>query len=319
MKPSFRRSQEKIEAGAGVTPLAAGLRRRHRPGERLVEWFIAFNGLLAVAILVGIFAFLLKEGLPFFADVNPWKFITGTKWYPVSDPPTFGLMPSLVSTLWVTLIAAAVAVPIGIACAAYLSEVAPQWLREIAKPVIELLAGIPSVVIGFIGLMVLAPFIKDFLNLNTGLVGVTAGIMLAVMSLPLIISISEDAMAAVPDEYRKASYALGSTRWQTIRHVIIPSALSGISAAVMLGIGRAIGETMTVLMVAGGALSVPGSPLEPMRPMTATIAAEINNSVQGGLQYHALFAIGMVLFILTFMINLIADLVLERQRRKFSR
>jgi phosphate transport system permease protein len=318
MRLPFNRSR-KIKAGTGGTPLAASLRRRHRPGERLAEWFIAFNGLLAVLILASIFAFLLKEGLPFFSDVNVWKFISSTKWYPVSSPPTFGLMPSFVATLWVTLIAAVLAVPIGIACAAYLSEVAPPRLREIAKPVIELLAGIPSVVIGFIGLMVLAPFIKEFLNLNTGLVGLTAGVMLAVMSLPLIISISEDAMAAVPDEYRKASYALGATKWQTIWNVIIPSSLSGISAAVMLGIGRAIGETMTVLMVAGGALAVPGSPLEPMRPMTATIAAEVNNSVHGGLQYHALFAIGIVLFILTFIVNLIADTVLERQRRKFSR
>ena len=316
---SFIRRNKIPKASAKGPTLAASLRRRHRPGERAAEWLISLNGLLAVVVLIGIFVFLLKEGLPLFSEMSASKFFFGTHWYPVSDPPTFGLMPSLVATLWVTLIAAVLAVPIGVASAAYLSEVAPGWLRETSKPVIELLAGIPSVVIGFIGLIVLAPFIKDLFNLNTGLCGLTAGIMLAVMSLPLIISISEDAMAAVPDEYRQASYALGATKWQTIGHVIIPSALSGISAAIMLGIGRAIGETMTVLMVAGGALSVASTPTEPMRPMTATIAAEVNNSVQGGLQYKALFAIGVVLFVLTFVVNLIADLVLERQRRKFSR
>ena len=316
---SLIRHNKAENTGVGGIPPASGLRHRHRPGERAIEWFISLNGLIAVVILVGIFVFLLKEGLPLFSEIPADKFFFGTNWYPVSDPPTFGLMPSLVATLWVTLIAAVLAVPIGVASAAYLSEIAPGWLRETAKPVIELLAGIPSVVIGFIGLIVLAPFIKDLFNLNTGLCGLTAGIMLAVMSLPLIISISEDAMAAVPDEYRQASYALGATKWQTIWHVIIPSALSGISAAIMLGIGRAIGETMTVLMVAGGALSVASTPSDPMRPMTATIAAEVNNSVQGGLQYKALFAIGIVLFVLTFVVNLIADLVMERQRRKFSR
>lgn len=312
--------QNKIEnTDAGVKSSASGLRHRHRPAERATEWFISLNGLIAIAILIGIFIFLLKEGLPLFSEISASKFFFGTHWYPVSEPPSFGLMPSLVATLWVTLIAAVLAIPIGVASAAYLSEIVPGWLREMAKPIIELLAGIPSVVIGFIGLIVLAPSIKDLFNLSTGLCGLTAGIMLAVMSLPLIISISEDAMSAVPDEYRQASYALGSTKWQTIWHVVIPSALSGISAAIMLGIGRAIGETMTVLMVAGGALAVTDSPTEPMRPMTATIAAEVNNSVQGGPQYKALFAIGIVLFVLTFVVNLIADIVLERQRKKFSR
>ncbi len=171
---------------------------------------------------------------------------------------------------------------------------------------------------GLIGLLILSPAIQSIFNLNTGLCGLTAGIMLALMSLPVIVSVSEDALRAVPDEFRQASLALGATRWETIRHVSIPAALSGIAAAIMLGVGRAIGETMTVLMVAGGALGVPHSPADPMMPMTAAIASGIGNAVRGGLQYQALFAIGLVLFIITLIVNLFADRVLERQKRKFA-
>jgi phosphate transport system permease protein len=208
---------------------------------------------------------------------------------------------------------------VGVAVAAYLAEVAPDKVRETVKPIVEILAGFPSVVMGFLGLMLLSPLVQSAFNLNTGLSGLTAGIMLSLMSLPIIISVSEDALRAVPDEFRQASYALGATRWETIRHVSIPAALSGITAAVMLGVGRSIGETMTVLMVAGGALAVPVSPTEPMMPMTAAIASGIGNAVRGGLQYQALFAIGLILFLLTLGVNIVADRVLERQKRKFAR
>ena len=296
-----------------------GLRRRWRIGEKFIEGWIFLTGLLAIVVLLGIIALLLKEGLPAFLYTPPWEFFFGTRWYPVSEPPTFGIMPFFVSTLWVTLVATAISVPIGVACAAYLAEVAPDKIREAVKPIIELLAGIPSVVMGFIGLMLLSPLVQSAFNLNTGLCGLSAGIMLALMSLPIIVSVSEDALRAVPDQFRQASYALGATRWETIIHVSIPAALSGITAAVMLGVGRAIGETMTVLMVAGGALAVPVSPTEPMMPMTAAIASGIGNAVRGGLQYQALFAIGLILFILTLAVNVIADRVLERQKRKFAR
>jgi len=298
---------------------ARGLRRRWRIGERFIEGWIFLTGLLAIVVLLGIIALLLKEGLPVFLYTPPWEFFFGTRWYPVSEPPTFGIMPFFVSTLWVTLVATAISVPIGIACAAYLAEVAPGRVREAVKPVVELLAGIPSVVMGFIGLMLLSPLVQSAFNLNTGLCGLAAGIMLALMSLPIIVSVSEDALRAVPDSFRQASYALGATRWETIVHVCLPAALSGITASVMLGVGRAIGETMTVLMVAGGALAVPVSPTEPMMPMTAAIASGIGNAVRGGLQYQALFAIGLLLFILTLAVNIIADRVLERQKRKFAR
>lgn len=288
-------------------------------GEKFIESWIYLAGLLTIVVLLGIIILLVKEGVPIFFDTPPWEFFFGTKWYPVSEPPTFGIMPFFVATLWVTIVATAISVPIGIACAAYLAEVAPAKVRETVKPIIELLAGFPSVVMGFIGLILLSPLVQSVFNLPTGLTGLTAGIMLAFMSLPIIISVSEDALRAVPDEFRQASYALGATKWETIWHVGIPAALSGITAAVMLGVGRAIGETMTVLMVAGGALAVPISPAEPMMPMTAAITSGIGNAVRGGLQYQALFAIGLVLFILTLAVNLIADRVLERQKRKFQR
>ncbi len=298
---------------------ASGLGRRWRLGEKFIEGWIFLAGLLAIVVLLGIIALLIKEGVPIFLHTPPWEFFFGTKWYPVSEPPTFGIMPFFVATLWVTIIATLISVPIGVACAAYLSEVAPDSVRETVKPIVELLAGIPSVVMGFIGLTLLSPLVQSAFNLNTGLAGLTAGIMLAFMSLPIIISVSEDALRAVPDEFRQASYALGANKWETIWHICIPAALSGITAAVMLGVGRAIGETMTVLMVAGGALAVPISPTDPMMPMTAAIASGIGNAVRGGLQYQALFAIGLILFILTLAVNLIADRVLERQKRKFAR
>jgi phosphate transport system permease protein len=196
-------------AGAG---LKKGLGRRWRLGEKFIEGWILLAGLLSIVVLLGIVVLLFKEGLPIFLDTPPWEFFFGTRWYPVSEPPTFGIMPFFASTLWVTLVATAISVLIGVACTAYLSEIAPAKVRETAKPVIELLAGIPSVVMGFIGLMLLSPLVQSAFNLNTGLCGLTAGIMLSLMSLPIIVSVSEDALRAVPDSFRQASYALGATR-----------------------------------------------------------------------------------------------------------
>jgi phosphate transport system permease protein len=296
-----------------------GLKRRLRLGERVIEGWIFLAGMLAIIVLLGIIFILLKEGLPIVTNTNPWDFLFGTRWYPLADPPVFGIAPFFTSTLMITLISTIVAVPIGVACAAYLAEVAPPRVSETIKPVIEILAGIPSVMMGFIGLALLSPFVQSLFHLNTGLCGLTASIMLSLMSLPIIVSVSEDALHAVPHEFKEASYALGATKWETIWHVCIPSALSGIAAAVMLGVGRAIGETMTVLMVAGNALAVPASPTDPMTTMTAAIASGIGNAVRGGVQYQAIFAIGLILFILTLGVNIIAERVLERQKRKFAR
>jgi len=299
--------------------LAGNLRRRWRFSEKAIEGWIFLNGLLAVVILLGVLILLLREGLPAFSYTPVLKFFFGSKWYPVSEPPTFGMLPFFAATLWVTIVSTAIAVPVGIGCAAYLAEVAPAKVREAMKPVVELLAGIPSVVMGFIGLTLLSPLVQSIFHLNTGLCGLTAAIMLSLMSLPIIVTVSEDALRAVPNEFREAAYALGVTKWETIRYVCIPGALSGIAAATMLGVGRAIGETMTVLMVAGGALAIPYLPTQPMMPMTAAIASGIGNAVRGWLQYQALFAIGLVLFVMTLSVNLIADRVLERQKRKFAR
>jgi phosphate transport system permease protein len=311
--------QQKNIAPTAIAAANPGLKQRLRLGEKIIESWIFLAGMLAIVVLLGIILILLKEGLPIFANTPPWEFLFGTKWYPISDPPTFGIAPFFISTLMITAISTAVAVPIGVACAAYLSEVAPRRVSDVVKPIVEILAGIPSVMMGFIGLALLSPLVQNAFNLNTGLCGLTAAIMLSLMSLPIIVSVSEDALHAVPKEFKEASYGLGATKWETIWHVCIPAALSGIAAAVMLGVGRAIGETMTVLMVAGGALAVPVSPTDPMTTMTSAIASGIGNAVRGGLQYQALFAVGLILFILTLAVNIIAERVLERQKRKFSR
>jgi phosphate transport system permease protein len=212
-----------------------------------------------------------------------------------------------VGSFIVTFFATVVAVPLGVLSAVYISEIAPTWIKEILKPLIELLAGIPSVVLGFFGMVVIAPWLQDTFDLPTGLNIVNASVMLALMAVPTISSISEDALYAVPKEFKEASYALGATRSETILKVIIPSALSGISTAVILGMARAIGETMVVLMVAGGAAAIPESLFDSVRPMPASIAAEMGEAPFRSEHYHALFATGVVLFVLTLAFNLIAD------------
>ncbi len=290
-------------------------RRSERWSEWAIERIILASGLLTIVFILLIFTFLLKDSLPLF-KVYPLKaFLTGRDWYPISDPARFGLVPLLAGSLAVTLGSVIIAVPLGVAAAIYLAEVARPSIRESVKPVVEMLAAIPSVVFGFIGLLILAPYIKSLFDLPTGLTALTGSIMLAFMALPTIISISEDAISAVPREYREASLALGATQWQTISRVMVPAALSGITAAVMLGIGRVIGETMTVLMVTGNAALIPHSITQPVRTMTATIAAEMGEAVQYSEHYFALFSIGAVLFVITFAINFTADIVLHRFRR----
>jgi phosphate transport system permease protein len=248
--------------------------------------------------------------------INPFNFLFGRSWYPTAQPaPQLGILPLILGSLMVTFGAILVALPLGLAGAIYLSEVAHPAIRAVLKPAIEILAGIPSVVFGFFGLVVLVPFIQRTFHLNVGETALAGIIMLAIMSLPTVISISEDALSAVPGSYREASLALGATRWQTIVKIVVPAGLSGVTAAVMLGVGRAVGETMTVLMVTGNAAQIPHSLLVPVRTLTATIAAELGEAPQGGLHYEALFAIGIVLFVITFFINLIADLVNARYRR----
>lgn len=283
--------------------------------EFLISKTIFVCGILAIAVMALIFLFLLRASISF-GQLYPIKdFLTGRNWYPISEPPVFGALPLILGSLLVTAISVVIAVPLGVGTAIFLAEIAPGWLRETMKPIIEVIAAIPSVVLGFIGLTLLAPFIQNLLNLNTGLTALTGGIVLAFMALPTIISIAEDAITSAPRAYRQGSLALGATQWQTTSKVVVPAAASGISAAVMLGIGRAIGETMVVLMVTGNAAVMPTSlhsVLEPVRTLTGNIAQEMGETVFQSEHYYALFAVGLILFIITFIINWIADIVLYR-------
>ncbi|MDZ7402203.1 MAG: phosphate ABC transporter permease subunit PstC [candidate division KSB1 bacterium] len=284
--------------------------------EQAIHYFFFMNGLIAVIILVGIFSLLFTQGFPALKAVGLGDFFLSDHWDPTSpEKESYGILAMVVSTLMVTFGALVIAVPVGIACAAYLADVASPRVREIVKPVIEILAGIPSVVVGFLGIVVTGPFIAKVFGTANGLNAVNGSILLAVMALPTIISISEDAIVAVPQEFKSASLALGANKWQTLTRVTLPAAMSGIIAAVMLGMGRAIGETMTVLMACGNAPALPHSFLDPVRTMTATIAIELGETVQGSLHYQSLFVIGFVLFLMTFLVNLVSDLVLHKYQR----
>jgi len=280
----------------------------------LITRFIFLNGIISIIVLGLILTFLVYNSFKFFSSYPIFDFLGGKEWYPTSEPEKFGLLPLLTGSALVSFGAIIIAIPLGIGTAIYIGELAPRAVREVIKPIIEILASIPSVVIGFIGMTLLSGIIKDTFQLNTGLTALTGSIMLAFMSLPTIISISEDAINAVPNTYRFASTALGATKWQTAYKTVVPAASSGILAATMLGLGRVIGETMTVLMVTGNSPRLVFSLLQPVRTITGTIAAEMGETVQGGLHYSALFAIGLILFLITFFINFIADKYVNRSR-----
>ncbi|MHB0912993.1 MAG: phosphate ABC transporter permease subunit PstC [Armatimonadota bacterium] len=286
----------------------------------LIARFIWANGALAILAMVLIFVFLIKDAFPLFKSLSDARaFFAGTDWQP--EFGNFGVLPLLAGSIAVTLGAVVIAVPVGVLCAIYIAEFAPRAVREVLKPTVEVLAGIPSVVLGFIGLTITAPYLQKLLHMPTGLTALTGAVMLGFMALPTIISIAEDALVAVPGSYREGSLALGATHWETVHRVLVPAAKSGIVAACMLGVGRAVGETMTVLMVAGNAGNLPQSLsgivpffLGPVRTMTATIASDMGETVCNSPHYHALFAVGLTLFAITFAINLIADLIIGKSR-----
>ncbi len=280
-----------------------------------IQSLIRVLGVSTIGLVALIFLFLLVEGLPFLQV--PAGNLLGTRWYPTYD--LFGLWPLVLGSVLTTVVAILIAMPLGVATAVFIREVAPGWAREILKPMIEVLAGIPSVVLGFFGMTLLAPFLRQLLNLPTGLTALAGAILLAYMALPTMISVAEDALDAVPKSYRDAGLAMGATQWQTIWRVIVPAARSGILMAVMLGMGRAIGETMTVMMVTGNAARLPlglDAIVLPVRTMTATIAAEMGEVAQGSTHYHVLFGIGIILFVLSFLINLVAAPVVFQKRRR---
>lgn len=283
--------------------------------EKAIRIFFFLVALASITTLAFIMYFLFVEGLPIFKQVSVKDFVFGQYWYPTSDPPDFGIFPLVIASITVTAVSSLISIPLGVFTALYLAEAAAPKVRQWAKPVVELLAALPSVVIGFFGMVVVAPFLQEVFDVPTGLNLFNASLMLAFMSIPTICSISEDAIFSVPQELKEASLALGATSWETIGRVILPASLSGICTAVILGMSRAIGETMVVLMVAGGAAMVPGSLFDPVRPMPASIAAEMAEAPFRGDHYHALFATGIVLFIFTLLFNILADHISRRYKQ----
>ena len=288
---------------------------RYARKETLIRRILAGIAGCSLLFLGLIMVFLFMEGLPVFSLYPVKEFFLGTHWYPTSEPAEFGIFPLIVGSIAVTFVSSVMAVPLGVMTAAWLTEIAPRTVRRIVKPVIELLAALPSVVVGFFGMGIMAPLLQDWFGADTGLNLFNAGLMLAFMSVPTICSIAEDALHAVPVSLREASLALGATRWETTIRVVIPAAFSGIGTACMLGMSRSIGETMVVLMVAGGAGIIPFSLFSPVRPMPAAIAAEMAEASFRGEHYHALFAIGMVLFLFTLAFNIIAQKIAEKNRQ----
>ncbi len=287
-----------------------------RTTERIIHSVFLVTAFTSIMVLFLIMIFLFVEGLPIFKHVSVGDFLFGHEWYPTDeDDPAFGIWPLIVGSGSVTLLSSLIAIPLGVMTAIYLAEIAPLKIRNIVKPAVEMLAALPSVVIGFFGMVVVAPFLQDTFDIAVGLNLFNASVMLAFMAVPTITSISEDAIYSVPPELKEASLALGATHWQSIYKVIVPASLSGISTGVILGMARSIGETMVVLMVAGGAGLLPTSIFDPVRPMPASIAAEMGEAPFHSDHYYALFAIGMVLFLFTMAFNLIADYVAHKYKQ----
>ena len=291
---------------------------RYMLQEKIIEKAFFAVSATCLGVLFLIMIFLIKEGVPLFKTVSVTDFIFGMEWFPTSDNARFGVFPLVAASLAVTLLASLIAVPFSLAVAVYTSEIAKPAVREIVKPVIEMIASIPSVVIGFFGMVVVCPFLQDHFDIDTGLNLFNASLMLAFMAIPTIASISEDAISSVPMSLKEASYALGANRLETIMKITVPAARSGIWTAALLGISRVIGETMVVLMVAGGAAMMPGSIFAPVRPLTSNIAAEMAEAPVGSNHYYALFSIGIILFLITFAFNIVSSRISEKYKVKWN-
>jgi len=287
--------------------------------ETIITAVIKTCGYSAVVFVILIFFFLLNEGIPALTEVRLGELLS-TRWYPIEN--YFGLLPLITGSLLVTVGAMLVAIPFGIGTAVFLSEIAPRWMREILKPVVELLGGLPSVVLGFLGILVLSPYLRLLLNLPTGLTALAGALLLGGIAVPTTVSIAEDALDAVPLSYREGALAIGATKWQTIWRVTLPAARSGVLTAIMLGIGRTIGETMAVMMVTGNAPVMATkltSIFAPVRTMTATIAAEMGEVANGSVHYHVLFLIGLVLFLISLAVNITASSVVFKSKKRAER
>jgi phosphate transport system permease protein len=287
--------------------------------ERIITRGIQITGYSSVLFVVLILYFLISQGAPALLEA-PLKSLAGIRWYPIES--YFGLIPLILGSLVVTIGAAVIAIPFGVGTAIFISEVAPQWLKEILKPLVEILAGFPSVMLGFLGILVVSPSLRRLFDLPTGLTALAGSLLLAGIAIPTIVSISEDALNTVPRSYREASWAIGATQWQTIWGVTLPAARSGVLTAVILGIGRSIGETMTVMMVTGNAPVLPihlNSFISPIRTMTATIASEMGEVATGSTHYHVLFLIGIILFLISLVVNVTASAIVFRQPKRAER
>ena len=292
---------------------------REKFGEKLITRIIQVAGYLSILYIGLICIFLIKEGFPALVHVS-FSELFGTRWYPIES--YFGILPLILGSITITIGAILIALPLGLGTAIYISEIAPSWMREILKPLVEILAGFPSVVMGFVGILILSPFLRTFFNLPTGLSALAGAILLGWAAIPTIVSISEDAINSVPRSYREAALSLGATQWETIWGVTLPAARSGVITAVMLGIGRVIGETMTVMMVTGNAPVMPkglDAILSPVRTMTATIASEMGEVANGSVHYQVLFFIGIVLFLFSLLINILAFRISSRRLKRSER
>lgn len=287
--------------------------RSLREVDAAIRLILFMTAAVSIVVLALVFIFLVMNALPALIEIGPVHMLTGTRWNPVSPRnPVYGMLPLMWGTFLVSLMASAIAIPIGMGCTFYIHEVAHPKIRAFLKPLIEILAGIPSVIYGLFALVVLADWIDAIFGSTTRLNALNGAVMLAVMMIPIMVSLSEDALNAVPVELREAAYALGATRWETLRGVLIPAAFSGIVAAIVLSLGRAIGETMTVLMATGNTAVIELDPLHSVETMTAVIAIEMGEVAQGDIHYSALFAVGLILFVITFIVNSIADYIMRR-------
>ncbi len=285
--------------------------------DRCAQVLIFAGGISAIVFIIGIFVFVTREGLGFvFGPLDLGQFFSSIEWRPTSDNPGYGALALMVGTLSVTGLAMLFSVPLSLGAALYIGEFAKGKTREALKILVEMLAAIPSVVWGFVGMSIMNPLIIQVFDVPVGLSALNAGIILGLMAAPIMTTIAEDALKAVPDSYREAAEALGATRWEVILKVVIPASKNGLVAAVLLGVGRGFGETMAVLMATGHSINIPTSPFDGVRALTATIASELGDTATGSPHYGSLFTLGIFLFVVTFLINLTADLVVKGIRKK---
>ncbi len=285
--------------------------------DKVMQWLIFCGGISAIVCILGIFAFVTIQGVGFIVGpMDVGEFFTSPAWRPTSNNPTYGILALLAGTASVTGLAMLIAIPFSLGTAIYIAEFATGKTRETLKVLVEMLAAIPSVVWGFIGLSIMNPLIIELFDVPIGLTVLNAGVILGLMAAPIMTTIAEDALKAVPAGYREAAEALGATRWQVVFKVVLPAARHGLVAAVLLGVGRGFGETMAVLMASGHSINLPDGVFDSVRALTATIAAELGETAHGSPHYQALFTLGILLFAVTFVVNLTADLIVSGIRKK---